>query len=72
MNAGSPTINRGEPNLLIGGGDGDRTHDPELAKLVLSQLSYAPTLRHNHGHVSQKHFTHFLWGRKGGRCKMNS
>jgi len=24
------------------GGDGDRTHDPELAKLVLSQLSYAP------------------------------
>jgi len=24
------------------GDDGDRTHDPELAKLVLSQLSYVP------------------------------
>ena len=30
--------------LRSGGGDGDRTHDPELAKLVLSQLSYAPAV----------------------------
>ena len=26
----------------IGGGRGDRTHDIQLAKLALSQLSYAP------------------------------
>ncbi len=28
--------------LKIGGGDGDRTHDPFHAMEVLSQLSYAP------------------------------
>ena len=28
---------------ILGGGGRDRTDDPQLAKLVLSQLSYAPT-----------------------------
>gem|GEM_PF-4020494 len=28
---------------FINGADGDRTHDPRLAKPVLSQLSYSPT-----------------------------
>jgi hypothetical protein len=32
-----------------GGGDRDRTDDPQLAKLVLSQLSYAPTLGKHSG-----------------------
>ncbi len=27
---------------MVGGGEGVRTLDPQLAKLVLSQLSYAP------------------------------
>ena len=27
------------------GDDGDRTHNPRLAKAVLSQLSYVPDLR---------------------------
>ena|GEM_PF-4607573 len=30
--------------LKNGGGERDRTDDPQLAKLVLSQLSYTPTL----------------------------
>lgn len=33
---------RGLMELRFYGGEGDRTLDPELAKLVLSQLSYAP------------------------------
>ena len=28
---------------FFGGGDGIRTHDPNVANVVLSQLSYAPT-----------------------------
>ena len=32
-----------EGGKVIGGGEGDRTLDPQLAKLVLSQLSYAPS-----------------------------
>jgi hypothetical protein len=38
--AGLQSLNVG----LNGGGDRGRTGDPQLAKLVLSQLSYAPTL----------------------------
>ena len=29
---------------MDGGRDGDRTHDPQTASLMLSQLSYPPTL----------------------------
>ena len=38
----SPFLNFGSNSLTNGGGDRDRTDDPQLAKLVLSQLSYAP------------------------------
>ena len=31
-----------DPNHLVGGDDGIRTHDPLLAGQVLSQLSYTP------------------------------
>ncbi len=34
---------------MNGGGDRGRTGDPQLAKLVLSQLSYAPTLENHIG-----------------------
>jgi hypothetical protein len=30
--------------LFLGGAEGDRTPDPKTASLVLSQLSYSPTL----------------------------
>ena len=40
---GTKDISIREARWLIGGGGRDRTDDPQLAKLVLSQLSYAPT-----------------------------
>lgn len=39
----------GSKTLMNGGGDRGRTGDPQLAKLVLSQLSYAPTLENHIG-----------------------
>jgi hypothetical protein len=32
------------PHAMVGGADRDRTDDPLLAKQVLSQLSYSPTV----------------------------
>ena len=37
------------PNISIGGGKEDRTPDPLLAKQVLSQLSYTPSLNLGYG-----------------------
>lgn len=36
---------RGLKKKIKSGGNGIRTHDPSVANAVLSQLSYAPTLR---------------------------
>ena len=33
------------PSNILGGAEGDRTPDPKTASLVLSQLSYSPTIR---------------------------
>ena len=33
--------------LFLGGAEGDRTPDPKTASLVLSQLSYSPTISNN-------------------------
>lgn len=33
---------RGNPRALLDGADGNRTHDPHVANVVLSQLSYCP------------------------------
>ncbi len=33
--------------VLFGGAEGDRTPDPKTASLVLSQLSYSPTIPSN-------------------------
>jgi hypothetical protein len=35
-------------NFNLGGGERDRTDDPLLAKQVLSQLSYTPSLETRH------------------------
>ena len=43
---GQSPINAGE-NSSIGGGGGNRTHDIQLAKLALSQLSYTPIRAHS-------------------------
>ena len=48
INRLSPYISRGKPleTKVIGGDERDRTADPLLARQVLSQLSYTPTLKH--------------------------
>ncbi len=38
----STTLARYETFPSVSGADGNRTHDPRLAKPVLSQLSYRP------------------------------
>ena len=40
---GTKTVPAGVSDFYSGGADGIRTHDPHVANVMLSQLSYCPT-----------------------------
>ena len=57
--AGTGPASRGIAGV-VGGADGDRTHDLRIANATLSQLSYRPTLTRLHGYRARARMV--AWG----------